>query len=96
MTTNDDEHFQRLSQKYHKFLQYEREEGNEYDESVDKYEESLRRDFGELTPEQRTDLFEQALENVRSELDDCLVENHTLRALELMILEQLLKQVIHS
>lgn len=88
--------FHSLVQKYHKFLKYERDEGGDYDETIEKYEECLRRDFGELTPEQRTALFEQVLEGVLDELSDCIVENHTLRALELMILEQLLKQVTQS
>ena len=78
--------------KYRKFLKYSSD--SDYDESVEEYEAALRREFDDLSPNQRAALFKQILRDTQNELEDCFVENHTLRALELMILEQLLKQVV--
>lgn len=86
--------FKTIENKYRKFLEYSRDNGSDYDDSVEEYEAALRREFDNLTPSQRTALFRQILRDTQNELEDCFVENHTLRALELMILEQLLKQVV--
>lgn len=85
----------RLHAKYRNFLVNIRDtEPNSYDSSVEEYEQALRQEFVNLTPTQRVMLFKHVLAETKNELEDCFVENDTMRALELMIVEQLLSQVV--
>jgi len=85
----------KLEDKYRKYLEYTRIElRDDYDSAVDQYEEALREEFVNLSPNDRTELFCSLLKNTREELEDCFAENHTGRAIELMLLEQLLIQVV--
>lgn len=85
----------RLEAKYRKFLENIRDtEPDSYDSSIEEYEQALRQEFDNLTPTQRVMLFEHVLAGIKAELEDCFVENDTMHALELMIVEQLLSQVV--
>lgn len=84
-----------LDSKYWKYIR-RLEEGGEFDyeDAAQQYEEELRKDFDNLSPDNRIEIFSTILKTSKHELEDCLVENHTADALKLMMIIQLLEQIV--
>lgn len=102
---------EKLDDKYQRYDEWKREEfrkadGAEvrkeypcwtYDEELyEAFEEDMKTELCNLTPEDRMEIFASYLAYMENELEDHLVEKYAGASVELMLVAQLLRQVVDT